>query len=343
MKAIIYSEHGGPEVLRYTDVPDPQIGADEVLVRVRACALNHLDLWLRKGIPGMPIPLPHIPGSDIAGEVARVGEKVANVKVGARVMLQPGISCGQCAKCLAGEDNLCRSYTLFGERVDGGCAEYVKSPAVNVVPIPEKLSFEQAAAFPLVSLTAWHMLITRARLKPAETVLVLAAGSGVGGAAIQIAKATGARVIATAGSEQKLAKARELGADEVINHSKQEIAPEVKKLTDRRGVDVVFEHVGQATWEQSIRSLVPGGRLVTCGATTGYDGKLDIRYLFTRQLSILGSFMGSKGELFSALELLRRGLLKPVIDVVMPLAECAAAHTRLESREQFGKIVLQVT
>jgi NADPH:quinone reductase-like Zn-dependent oxidoreductase len=342
VKAIVYSEHGGPEVLRYTDAPDPQIDVDEVLVRVRACALNHLDLWLRRGIPGVPIPLPHIPGSDIAGEIAKVGGKVTNVRVGARVMLQPGISCGQCPKCLAGEDNFCRSYTLFGQMVDGGCAEYLKAPAVNVVPIPEKLSFEEAAAFPLVSLTAWHMLVTRAGLKPAETVLVLAAGSGVGGAAIQIAKAAGARVIATAGSDEKLAKARELGADEVINHSKQEIAVEVKRLTDRRGVDVAFEHVGQATWEQSIRSLVPGGRLVTCGATTGYDGKLDIRYLFTRQLSILGSFMGSKAELFSALELLRRGLLKPVIDVMMPLAECAEAHRRLEHREQFGKIVLEV-
>jgi NADPH:quinone reductase-like Zn-dependent oxidoreductase len=342
MKAIVYSEHGGPEVLRYMDVPDPQIGADEVLVRVRACALNHLDLWLRMGIPGMTVPLPHIPGSDIAGEVAKVGEKVTNVKVGTRVMLQPGISCGQCPKCLAGEDSFCRSYTLFGQMVDGGCAEYVKSPAVNVVPIPENLSFEEAAAFPLVSLTAWHMLITRARLKPAETVLVLGAGSGVGGAAIQIAKAAGARVIATAGSEEKLAKGRELGADAMINHSKQDIAAEVKRLTDRRGVDVVFEHVGQATWEHSIHSLVPGGRLVTCGATSGFDGKLDIRYLFTRQLSILGSFMGSKAELFSALELLRRGLLKPVIDVVLPLAQCAEAHRRLESREQFGKIVLRV-
>lgn len=342
MKAIVYSEHGGPEVLRYTDAPDPVIGADEVLVRVRACALNHLDLWLRKGIPGVPIPLPHIPGSDIAGEVAQVGQKVTNVKVGARVMLQPGISCGQCPKCLAGEDNFCRSYTLFGQMVDGGCAEYVKSPAVNVVPIADNISFEEAAAFPLVSLTAWHMLITRAQLKPAETVLVLAAGSGVGTAAIQIAKATGARVIATAGSDEKLAKAKELGADEVINHSKQEISAEVKKLTDRRGVDVVFEHVGQATWEQSIRSLTPGGRLVTCGATAGFVGTLDIRYLFTRQLSLLGSFMGSKAELFSALELLRRGLLKPVIDVVMPLADCAKAHERLEHREQFGKIVLRV-
>jgi NADPH:quinone reductase-like Zn-dependent oxidoreductase len=226
--------------------------------------------------------------------------------------------------------------------VDGGCAEYVKAPAENVVPIPENMSFEEAAAFPLVSLTAWHMLITRAQLKPAETVLVLGAGSGVGGAAIQIAKATGARVIATAGTKDKVIKGKELGADSMILHSENDIAEEVKRMTNRRGVDVVFEHVGQATWDQSLRSLTPGGRLVTCGATTGYDAKIDLRFLFTRQLSILGSFMGSKAELFSALELFRRGLLKPVIDVVLPLERCAEAHERLEHREQFGKIVLRV-
>jgi NADPH:quinone reductase-like Zn-dependent oxidoreductase len=342
VKAIIYTEHGGPEVLQFRDAPVPQVGAKEVLVRVRACALNHLDLWIRKGIPGQSTPMPHIPGSDIAGEVAAIGEGAGNVKVGDRVMLQPGISCGQCEKCLAGADNFCKSYTLFGQGVDGGCAEYVKSPAVNCVPFPENISFEEAAAFPLVSITAWHMLMTRAQLRAAETVLVLGAGSGVGSAAIQIAKATGARVIATAGSDAKLTKARELGADEVINHSTQKIADEVKRLTGRRGVQVVFEHTGQATWEDSVRSLEPGGRLVTCGATTGFDGKLDIRYLFTRQLSILGSFMGSKAELFPALELLRRGKLKPVIDVVMPLEKCADAHRRLEHREQFGKVVLKV-
>jgi NADPH:quinone reductase-like Zn-dependent oxidoreductase len=227
--------------------------------------------------------------------------------------------------------------------VDGGCAEYVKAPAVNCVPIPEGVSFEAAAAFPLVSLTAWHMLIARAKLQPAETVLVLAAGSGVGSAAIQIAKASGAWVIATAGSDAKLARARDLGADEVINHSTAKIATEVKRLTGRRGVDVVFEHVGEATWNESIRSLVPGGRLVTCGATTGYSGAIDIRYLFTRQISLLGSFMGSKADLLAAVEFLKRGLLKPVIDVALPLEECAEAHRRLEHSEQFGKIVLKVT
>jgi len=342
MKAIVYAEHGGPEVLRYTDVPEPQIGPTEVLVRVRACALNHLDLWLRKGIPGMPTPLPHIPGSDIAGEVAKVGEKVTNTQVGAKVILQPGISDGLCALCLAGRDNFCRNYTLFGQGVDGGCAEFVKSPAVNVLAMPAGLSFEQAAGVPLVFLTAWHMLIGRAQLQGGETVLVLGAGSGVGSAAIQIAKAVGARVIATAGSEAKLANAKELGADEVINHSKQKISGEVKRITARRGVDIVFEHVGIATWDESIYSLVPGGRLVTCGATTGYEAKIDLRYLFTRQISLLGSFMGSKAEMFPVLELFNRGTLKPVIDTVMPLAECAAAHRRLEDREQFGKIVLRV-
>src|ERR1700678_4206588 len=342
MKAILYDEHGGPEVLKYTDTSKPTISAKEVLVRVRACALNHLDLWIRKGISRQKTPMPHIPVSDIAGEVADVGAGVDNVKVGDHVMLQPGISCGLCDKCLAGADNFCRVYTLFGQGVDGGCAEYVKSPAVNCVSIPEKLSFEEAAAFPLVSLTAWHMLIGRAKLQPAETVLVLGAGSGVGSAAIQIAKAAGARVIATAGSDTKLEKARELGADAVINHTTQKIADEVKRLTNRRGVEVVFEHVGQATWDNSVRSLAVGGRLVPCGATTGFDGAINIAYLFTRHLSILGSFMGSKAELFSALELLRRGLLKPVIDVVLPLEKCAEGHKRMENRELFGKIVLRV-
>ena len=342
MKAVIMSEHGGPAVLRYTEVPNPTIEPNEVLVRVRACALNHLDIWVRGGLPGVSIPMPHILGSDIAGEVAQVGAQVAGVQIGERVLLCPGISCGHCPQCFAGNDSQCRQYTLFGYMVDGGYAEYVRSPAVNVIPIPNGLSYEQAAAVPLVFLTAWHMLIARAALKPAEDVLILGAGSGVGSAAIQIAKVTGARVIATAGSEEKLAKARGLGADDVILHSKQDIAVEVKRLTNRRGVDVVFEHVGQTTWEQSIRSLAVGGRLVTCGATTGYEGKIDIRYLFTRHLSIFGSYMGSKAELFSVLELVGRGLLKPVIDTIMPLAQAAGAHKHLESREQFGKIVLRV-
>jgi len=342
MKAVIFSEHGGPEVLRYVEVREPEIGADEVLVRVRACALNHLDLWVRRGLPGITIPLPRIPGSDIAGEVARVGEKISGVRAGERVLLSPGISCGHCDYCLRGDDNLCRQYTLFGYKVDGGYAEYVASPAANVIPMPANLSFEKAAAIPLVFLTAWHMLITRAQLQPDETVLVLGAGSGVGSAAIQIAKMMGARVIATAGSELKLQKARELGADETFLHSIEHWSKEVKRMTDRRGVDVVVEHVGEATWQESVASLAVGGRLVTCGATTGYDGKIDLRYLFSRHISILGSYMGSKGELYPVLDLVARERVKPVIDTVIPLTKAREAHELLEKREQFGKVVLRI-
>ncbi len=341
MKAVVFSEHGGPEVLRYLEVPEPKISPTEVLVRVRACALNHIDLWVRRGLPGIQVPVPHIPGSDISGEVARVGELVTRVKVGQKVLLAPGISCGQCPACSAGADNRCRKYTLFGYLVDGGCAEYVRSPEVNVIPIPGDLSFDEAAAVPLVFLTAWHMLIGRAELMPGEEVLVLGAGSGVGSAAIQIAKLAGARVIATAGSDAKLQKAKELGADAVIHHGKQNILDEVRRLTERRGVDVVFEHVGTATWEMSVASLAPAGRLVTCGATTGYEAKVDIRFLFSRQLSFLGSFMGSRAELYTVLNLIGQRKLRAVIDRTMPLAQCAEAHARMERREQFGKIVLR--
>ena len=340
MKAIVFHQHGGPEVLKYEDAPDPQIKANEVLVRVRACALNHLDLWVRRGLPGVPIPLPHIPGSDISGEVAKIGDLVTRVKVGQKIILAPGQSCGQCAACLAGADNLCRRFTNFGYLVDGGCAEYVKSPEVNCIPLPGDLSFDEAAAVPLVFLTAWHMLIGRARLQPGEDVLVMGAGSGVGSAAIQIAKFIGARVITTAGSEEKLVKAKALGADETILHGKQSIIDETKKFTAKRGVDVVFEHVGSAVWDQCMASLTPGGRLVTCGATTGYDAKIDLRVLFSKNLSLLGSYMGSKSELYTVLKLIGERKLHAVIDRTMPLAECARAHELLESRQQFGKIVL---
>jgi NADPH:quinone reductase-like Zn-dependent oxidoreductase len=305
-------------------------------------ALNHLDLWVRRGLPGLNVTFPHVLGSDIAGEVARLGNLVSSVRVGERVLLAPGLSCGHCQACAAGADNRCREYTLFGYRVDGGCAEFVKAPPANVIPIPSTMTFEDAAAMPVVFLTAWHMLITRAAVQPGEDVLILAAGSGVGTAGIQIAKLAGARVIATAGSEAKLAKARELGADETINHSKQDILAEVKRLTGKRGVDVVFEHVGEATWEKSVLSLAQNGRLVTCGATTGFNGKFDLRYLYSRNLSLLGSFMGSRSELFTVLKLVAEWKLRPIIDRVLPLAECRQAHELLENREQFGKIVLQV-
>ncbi|MBI3667219.1 MAG: zinc-binding dehydrogenase [Acidobacteria bacterium] len=340
MKAVRIHEHGGSEVLRYEEIPQPAPRPEEVLVRVRACALNRLDLAVRRGIPGQKIPLPHILGSDAAGEVAAVGERCSRAKVGDRILLAPAQSCRQCPECVAGRDNLCRQYALLGYFLEGVNAEYIAVPEVYAIPIPGDLSFEEAAAVPLVFLTAWHMLVGRARIQPGEEVLVLGASSGVGSAAIQIARLFHCRVIATAGSEEKLARARELGADEIIDHYRQNISDEVKRLTGRRGVDVVFEHVGAATWEHSVASLAHHGRLVTCGATTGPKGSLDLARLFWRQQSILGSFMGSLRELNEVLVFLGRRQLRAVIDKVYPLAEIRAAHERLEKGEQFGKIVV---
>lgn len=342
MKAVRIHQHGGPEVLQLEDVPEVSFKANEVLIRVRACALNRLDVWMRAGIPGLRIPMPHILGSDIAGEVVAIGDLCERVKPGQRVLLCPALSCRQCTQCVSGHDNECPRYTLFGAGVPGGYRELMPAPEYAVIPIPDDLGFEEAAAAPLVFLTAWHMLFGRARLQPAEEVLVLAASSGVGQAAIQLAKLFHCRVISTAGAEDKMAKARELGADEVINHHTQDIAAEVKRLTHRRGVDVVFEHVGEATWRKSLASLAPGGRLVTCGATTGYDVRLDIRHLFSKQQSLLGSFMGTMGELHRVLRFVFAKKVRPVIDSVYPLAEARAAHERLEGKEHFGKIVLEV-
>jgi NADPH:quinone reductase-like Zn-dependent oxidoreductase len=341
MNAVRFHAHGGPEVLRYEDAPEPEPGPGEVLVRVRACALNHLDLWERHGLEHVRIPMPHISGSDVAGDIVQSG--VPDVPVGQRVMLQPGMSCGRCAECLSGRDNECAAYEVLGYRSHpGGYAELVKAPVQNVVPIPDRIDYIQAAAFPLTFLTAWHMLMTRAQLKRGEDVLILAAGSGVGQAAIQIARLQGARVFATAGSKEKLERARSLGAFEVIHHHEQDIADEVRRLTNKRGVDVVIEHVGQATWAKSVRSLARGGRVVTCGATTGADGSLNLQALFAKQLSILGSYMGTKGELLQVVRLFFAGQLSPVIDRTFPLAEAAAAQQRLEASGQFGKVVLEV-
>ena len=341
MKAVRFHQHGSPEVLRYEEAPEPELAPGEVLIRVRACALNHLDLWERGGLERVTFPMPHISGSDVAGEV--VASAAPDVATGRRVMLQPGMSCGRCAACLSGKDNECAQYEALGYlNHPGGYAELVKVPVQNLVPIPDEIDFVTAAAFPLTFLTAWHMLMTRARLKRGEDVLVLAAGSGVGQAAIQIAFLYGARVFATAGSDDKLERARSLGAFEVIHHHKQDIAEEIKRLTNRRGVDVVIEHVGQATWPASVRSLARGGRLVTCGATTGPNGALDLRALFAKQLSIQGSYMGTKGELLRVARFFFGGQLRPVIDRTYPLVNAADAQRRLQESGQFGKIVLEV-
>jgi NADPH:quinone reductase-like Zn-dependent oxidoreductase len=342
MRAIIFSQHGGPEVLRLAETLDPQIKANEVLIEVRACALNHLDVWVRNGLPGIKIPLPHILGCDVAGVVREVGDLVTWARAGDEVMVQPGVSCGHCAECLSGRDSMCDEYDIIGYRRDGGYAEFVAVPGINVIPKPGNLSWEEAAALPLVTLTAWHMLVARAHVQPGEDVLVHAAGSGVGSLGIQIAKLLGARVIATASSAEKLAKARELGADETVNYSSDDWPKKVKRLTNGRGVDVVFEHTGQATWPGSILSLKKGGRLVTCGATSGFDARTDLRHVFYRHLTILGSMMGSKADLLAAMKFIESGQIRAVVDRVLPLAEARKAHELMEDRAQFGKLVLLV-
>ena len=338
MKAIRFHEYGGPEVLRYEDAPDPVPREDEVLIRVRACALNHIDVWLRKGVGN--VPLPHINGSDVAGEVVRAGKYVEGIREGQRVLLAPMVFCGHCEFCVSGQQNQCRKFSVLGNRVNGGNCELLAARRDTVIPIPDTLSFEHAACVPLVFVTAWHMLVSRAGIMPGRRVLVWGANSGVGSAAIQIARLFGAEVIATAGSEEKLARARELGASHVVNHYTQKVSAAVKQHTSGEMVDIVFEHPGQATWEESMKSLKPGGTLVTCGATTGPRAEIDLRFLFVRQLSVLGSYMGSMGDLHAVLEHVFAGRLKPVLDRTFPLAEARAAHEYMEQSEMFGKIVL---
>lgn len=338
MKAIRIHQFGGPEVLQYEDVSDALPRKDQILVRVRACAMNHLDLWVRRGLPG--VKLPHILGSDIAGEIVEVGEYVTDFKAGQRVLIAPMHFCGHCAKCVAGLQNQCREFTVLGNGVDGGDCELIAVPAASVIPIPGSLDFNQAASVPLVFLTAWHMLVGRAAVRPGQTVLVLGGSSGVGTAAIQIAKLFHCCVITTAGNESKLEKARALGADHGINHYKQKISDEVRKITNKEGVDIVIEHVGAATWDESLKSLKTAGTLVTCGATTGPNVGIDLRHLFARQLSLLGSYMGTMGELHEVLGHVFARRLKPVVDRTFPLKEARAAHEYLEKSEMFGKVVL---
>jgi NADPH:quinone reductase-like Zn-dependent oxidoreductase len=338
MKAVRFHEHGDPGVLRYEDAPDPQPDEGRALVRVRACALNHLDLWERRGLDRVAIPLPHISGSDIAGEVIDPAD--SGLRAGARVLLQPGLRCGHCVACREGRDNQCVEYDVIGLRSDGGYAELIAVPSENLIGIPPHIDFITAAAFPLAFLTAWHMLMTRARLRAGDVVLVLAGGSGVGQAAIQLARHFGARVFATS-SAAKAERTRALGAEHVFDHYQGDFAREVRRLTSGRGVDIVIEHVGEATWERSVRALATGGRLVTCGATTGHAAAIDLRHLFARQLSLLGSYMGRFAELRAAVPLFFDGHITPVIDEVFPLSRAADAQRRLEDKAQFGKIVVE--
>jgi NADPH:quinone reductase-like Zn-dependent oxidoreductase len=340
MYAVGFHRHGGPEVLEPLELETPEPGAGEVRVRVAACGLNHLDLWVRGGLPGLKLPMPHVGGGDIAGHVDAVGRDVRHVKAGDRVVLNPGVSCGVCARCLAGEDNLCPKYGIFGEHRRGGNAEYVVAPAANVVPLPGDVSFEDAACLPVTFVTAWQMVAHKAGLRPGDVALVQAASSGVGVALVQMARLFGATVIATASTEAKRARLPDLGAAHVLDSTDADLPKAVKALTGGQGVDVVFDHVGIATWERSVRSLRYGGRLVTCGATTGYDARVDLRVLFWKQIQLIGSTMGSKADFIAALGHVAAGRLRAVRDVVLPLERLREAHERLEAREQFGKIVV---
>lgn len=341
MRAILIREHGGYDKLELVDVPSPAPD-DLAVVEVRAVALNHLDLWLRRGVPGHRFPLPMIPGSEVSGVLASVPRGTTRWKAGDEVVVAPGYSCGLCPACLSGNDPLCNSYGIYGESASGGCAERIAVPVRNLLRKPAGLSFEEAAAVPLDFLTAWHMLVARAQVRPGETVLVHAGGSGVGSAALQIAKLWGATVYTTVGSAAKQARARELGADETILYRELDFAAEVRRLTEKRGVDVVVEHVGAETFEGSMKSLARGGRLVTCGATTGADVSINLRVVFFKLLSILGSTMGSLAELHEVMHHVEAGRLRPVVDRVLPLEAVAEGHRVLEEREAFGKVVLRV-
>jgi NADPH:quinone reductase-like Zn-dependent oxidoreductase len=332
MQAFVIHGHGDVDMLEPAVLPVPEPGPGEVLVKVEACGLNHLDLWVRKGLPGLKLEYPHILGADVAGELPD----------GTKVVVNAGISCMKCQRCLSGQDNLCRSYALLGEHRRGGNAQYVVVPEANIVPRPANVSAVEGAAIPVTFTTAWQMLVLKARVQAGETVLVIGAGSGVGSVGVQIAKLRGARVIATATSDDKLEKAWKLGADETVQTGKQDLVETVHKLTGRRGVDVVFEHVGKAVWPDVIKVCAKGARLVTCGATTGFDVSCDLRHIFFKQISILGSTMAPKGVLFDVVEQVAQGRLKPVVDRVLPLSQIREAHRLLEARGAFGKIVLEV-
>ena len=341
MKAVRFHEFGEPAVLRVEDVAAPRPGTDQVLVGLRAAALNHLDLFVRRG--GVPkTPLPHIGGADGAGVVLENGPGAKGFAVGTRVFFDPGLSDGTCEFCARGEHSLCERWEILGEHRDGTFAQAVVLPEVNLRAIPDGVSFEEAAAFPLVFLTAWRMVVTKARVRPGETVLILGIGGGVAIAALQIAKYAGAQVLVTSGSDEKLERARKLGADVAINHRTTDFSKEVWGLTRKRGVDVVIDDVGAATWAGSIRALARGGRLVTCGATSGPKPEEDIRRIFQKQITIYGSTMGTRQDWEQLTRLLGAGRLHPVIDQAFPLEDTAAAQQRMERTEQFGKIVLTI-
>lgn len=345
MKASLFHEHGGPEVLKFTEFPTPSPESNQILVEIKAVALNHLDLFVRGGIPGMKLAMPHILGSDISGIIKEVGSSVApGFEPGQRVIIDPGLSCGTCEFCRTGQHSLCPSYMIIGEHVRGGYAEYIVVPAENVIPIPNDsgLDYVEAASTPLTFMTAWRLLMTKGQIRPGDDVLIIGIGGGVALAALQLAKVAGARVIVTSSSDTKLERARLLGADVLINHNTTpEYHKEIYTVTNGRGADIVLDSVGQATWERSLKSLRKGGKLVTPGATSGPMAMTNVNLVFWKQLEILGSTMSSRGELRDVLKLVWAKRVRPVVDRIFPLSEAANAHRFLESGEQFGKVVLR--
>jgi NADPH:quinone reductase-like Zn-dependent oxidoreductase len=340
MKAVVFSQHGGPDVLEYRDAPDPSPGPGEVLIEVKATSVNHIDIFLRRGMPGVKVPMPKIAGCDASGIIRQLGAGVTGLTLGQRVTINPGFSCGRCEFCAAGYGSQCASFGMVGETRDGAYAQFVSVPAHIVLPIPDSMPFEAAAAAPLVFLTAWSMLIGKGKIRPGEDVLILGAGAGVGTAAIQIAKLVGCRIFVTAGSDEKLNRAQELGAEFLINYTSEEFDKKIRDLTNRRGVDVVVDYIGADTWVRSLRSARRGGRVLTCGATTGFAPQTDLRQIFFRQVQVFGSTMGSHSEFLEVMKCIFRGQLKPVIDRVLPLTEARKAHELIEARAVFGKLVL---
>ncbi|MEO8432952.1 MAG: zinc-binding dehydrogenase [Acidobacteriota bacterium] len=339
MKAVFFRAHGGNEVLEYGDYPEPSPGPGEVRIAIRAAALNHLDLFVRNGIPHVPLPM--VPGADGAGVIDLAGAGVEGLAPGDRVLIQPGLFDGVCEHCRAGEQSLCVNYRLLGEHVPGTFAEKVVVPARNAFAIPAALSFAEAAAFPLVYQTAWRMVVGRAAVRPGETVLVHGAGGGVAGACVEIALLCGARVYATTSGAEKTARLSECGAEAVFDYRRQDVGAEIRSLTKKRGVDVVVDCVGEATWMTSLKASVKGGRIVTCGATTGPNPKEEIRLIFWKQLSILGSTMSNDREFRTLLAAVAAGRLKPRIDATFPFSRAAEAYRRMDDGAQFGKIVLE--
>ena len=345
MKTIAFSEQGEIDVLQYQEVAGPTLGPDEILVKVKACAVNYLDIHARRDRPEIKRKLektgaPHILGSDIAGEIAEISGEHPELAIGDRVLLAPCIPCSVCSDCINGYENLCGTQQLLGFQTDGGYAEFVKAPAKNAIRIADTLSFAEASALPIAYLTAWHMLITRAQLRAGDEVLILGTGGSVGSAGLQIAKLVGARIFATASTDEKLARAKQFGADVTINYTDIDFSEVILEETDGRGVDVVLEHVGAATWEQSISSLAKNGRLVSCGVTTGNIGEINIRKMYQKQLTIMGSALGTPTELRTLVRLAEQRRLIPIIDRTLPLEQAAKAHQLLESRKNFGKVCL---